>query len=363
MGLSCGIVGLPNVGKSTIFSALTSAQAERGNYPFCTIEPNVAIVDVPDANLYTIQRHIQTQKVVPAQVKIVDIAGLIAGASQGEGMGNQFLANIRECDAIMQVVRCFGGSTVVREEPVNPAKDMELIELELCLADLETVGKALDRVARKARTGDKQAVLELDTFTRAKTMLENGTWLRNQEWKATEVEALKPLCLLTMKAILYVANVADDDLDAKSPLANQVAERAKKSGASWIPICGDLECELRSMGAEDRASFMKELGIAETGLDRLVQSVYRLLSLQTYYTAGEKEIRAWTIHQGTTAPAAAGVIHTDFEKQFIRAQIYSLEDLVAYGSEASVRAAGKIRTEGRDYVMRDHDICHFLIGK
>ncbi len=363
MALSCGIVGLPNVGKSTIFSALTSADAARGNFPFCTIDPNVAVVDVPDHALEELRTFQASERLVPATCRIVDIAGLIAGASKGEGMGNQFLANIRECDAIMQVVRCFESSVVVREEPVNPAGDMELIETELMLADLQTLEKAGDRAARAAKSGDKDAILLDAAIRHATEALNDGRMLRTVDWKPPELEALRPLCLLTAKPILYVANVAEDDLDGQSAHTRAVAARALASGAGWLPICGDMECELRTLGAEERANFMAALGMKEPGLDRLVREVYRVLGLQTYYTCGPKEIRAWTIRCGATAPQAAGVIHTDFEKGFIRAQIYSLADMREFASEAAVKAAGRMRTEGRDYVMQEGDICHFLTNR
>ena len=363
MSISCGIVGLPNVGKSTIFNALTAAQAEQGNYPFCTIDPNVAVVEVPDPNLEILRAHVVTEKVIPAVVRVVDIAGLIEGASKGEGMGNQFLANIRECEAIMHVVRCFGGTRVVREEAVNPTRDMELIELELALADLETVTKALDRAVKQSRTGDKDALARKAALSRAREALEQGRMLSALAWRDEELAALRPLCLMTLKKMLYVANVADDDLEGTSTLAGQVAARAEATGAGWVPICGDLESELRSMSGADRQVFMQELGLERLGLEKLIRAVYAVLGLQTYYTAGPKEIRAWTIKAGDTAPRAAGVIHTDFQKGFIRAQIYSVQDMVECGTEAAVKAAGRLRTEGRDYVVREADVCHFLIGK
>lgn len=363
MSVSCGIVGLPNVGKSTLFSALTSAQAEVGNFPFCTIDPNIAQVEVPDERLYLLHERVKTQKVIPAVVRVVDIAGLIQGASEGEGMGNKFLGNIKECDAIMQVVRCFEGERVIREEAVDPISDIEIIELELALADLDTVKRNIERIAKKARTGDKDLLFQLATFEKAAALLDEGKHLRRESWNDLERAALKPLFLMTMKSMLYVANVSDEDLDGSSELAQRVAKRAEEAGCEWLPICADMELELRNMDEEDRSLFMEELGITELGLERLIQTTYKLLGLQTYFTAGEKEIRAWTIHTGDKAPVAAGVIHTDFEKQFIRAEVYSVDDLVEFSTEAAVKAAGKLRTEGRDYVMRESDVCHFLIGK
>lgn len=363
MSVSCGIVGLPNVGKSTIFSALSSAKAEVGNFPFCTIEPNVAVVEVPDARLEVIHGYVNTQKVIPAVVKVVDIAGLVAGASEGEGMGNKFLGNIKECDAIMQVVRCFGGEKVLREGPIDPIGDIEIIELELELADMETLRRNVDRVGKKARAGDKDSQFEKETFDAAIEILDGGKPLRVKEWNERQRAVLKPLFLMTMKPVLYVANVADDDLEGESEYCKLVSDYAASHGSDWLPICGDLELELRSMEGEDREVFMEDLGVKELGLERLIQTVYHLLGLQTYFTAGEKEVRAWTIHRGDTAPTAAGVIHTDFEKAFIRAEVYSVDDLEQHESETAIRAAGRLRTEGRDYAMQDGDIAHFLVGK
>ncbi|MCZ6597301.1 MAG: redox-regulated ATPase YchF [Planctomycetota bacterium] len=363
MGLSCGIVGLPNVGKTTIFNAMTGAGAERASYAFSTVEPNLAEVDVPDDRLDVIRRFIETKKIVHARMRVVDIAGLAEGASRGEGMGNKFLGHVKETDALMQVVQCFESSTVSREQPVDPAADMDVLELELALADFETVSRNAKRVAKKARTGDKEAEFELDVFQRAKVLLEDGIQLRATEWKPAESEALRPLFLLTLKPVLYVANVSDDDASGASELAQTVARRAAEHGAEWIPMSGDIECELAGMEGEERAMFMEEFGLAELALPRLLRSTYDVLGLQTYFTAGPIEIKAWTIRRGDTAPKAAGVIHTDFEKGFIRAEVYAVDDLVEHESEVAIRAAGKLRVEGRNYVMKEGDVTHFLFSK
>ncbi len=364
MSLACGIVGLPNVGKSTIFNAITAAGAESANYPFCTIEPNVGVVDVPDDRLEVIHQYVVTDRIVPASIKIVDIAGLVAGASKGEGLGNKFLGNVKECDAILHVVRCFAKSDVIHVSgSVDPKRDIEIIELELQLVDLDTVSKALTRAAKLARTGDKDAGAQKAAFERAKELLERGVSLRTQTWNKIETEALLPLFLITMKPVLYVANVGDDDMDGKSAMSEVVRAHAKATGAEMVPLCGDLEGELMAMPKEDRAAFLGDLGMTEPGLNRLIRKVYDLLGLQSFFTAGPIEIRAWTIHKGDPAPVAAGVIHTDFEKHFIRAEVYSIEDLVQYKSEAAVKAAGKLRVEGREYPMREGDLVHFLIGK
>lgn len=364
MSLSAGIVGLPNVGKSTIFNAITAAGAESANYPFCTIEPNVGIVDVPDERLATINRFIETQKVLPASVKIVDIAGLVAGASQGEGLGNKFLGNIKETDAILHVVRCFEDSDIVHVHgTVDPKADIEVIELELALADIETLNKAHDRVSKKARSGDKEAIAERDSIEKARTYLEDGTPLRAADLSERDHEHLRPLFLITIKPVLYVANVAEDDLNGDSPFVGAVREHAVASGSEVIVLCGSIEGEIAGMEPAEQQEFLGEYGLTEPGLDRLAKKTYALLGLQTFFTAGEKEIRAWTIQQGWTAPKSAGVIHTDFEKLFIRAEVYSVEDLVEHETEAAIKAAGKLRVEGRDYEMAEGDVCHFLIGK
>ncbi|MAB81255.1 MAG: redox-regulated ATPase YchF [Planctomycetes bacterium] len=360
MSVACGIVGLPNIGKTTLFNAATGSGAERANYAFSTVEPNVAEVDVPDGRLEVIHGFIETDKVVPARVRIVDIAGLAEGASRGEGIGNKFLGHIKETDALMHVVQCFEKGEVAREKPVDPRGDIEVLELELAMADLETVARNADRVAKKARTGDKEAIFQGEVFARAKALLEEGKQLRSEAWKLDELEALRPLFLLTTKPVLYVANVGDDGSQAN---AKVVAEHAASVVSASIAVCGDIECELNSMDDEDRAMFMEELGIAELALPRLLQATYEVLGLQTFFTAGEKEIKAWTISSGDTGPVAAGKIHSDFEKGYVRAEVYGVDDLVDHENEVAIRAAGKLRIEGRDYVLKEGDVCHFLVNR
>ena len=363
MSLSCGIVGLPNIGKTSVFSAATGVKADRASYAFSTVEPNLAEVDVPDERLEVIHRYVETKKVVPAKVKLVDIAGLAEGASRGEGMGNKFLGHIKETDALLHVVQCFERAELARTKPVDPRGDIEVLELELAMADLETVSRNVDRVAKKARTGDKDAIFQGDVFARAKGLLEDGVQLRTSEWKDEEREVLRPLFLLTLKPVLYLANVGDDDFAGSGELAQAVAKHAESTGSRWLPMCADMECELAAMDDEDRGLFMDELGIEELALPRLLAATYELLGLQTYFTAGEKEIKAWTILAGDTAPIAAGKIHSDFQKGFVRAEVYSVDDLVEHGSEAAIRAAGKLRVEGKEYVLLEGDVCHFLVNR
>jgi len=360
MSLKCGIVGLPNVGKSTLFNALTKAQIAAENYPFCTIEPNVGIVEVPDPRLARIATIAKPQKVIPAVVEFVDIAGLVAGASKGEGLGNKFLANIRETDAIAHVVRCFEDSNVVHvESRVDPIADIGTINTELALADLESVTRQLQKSAKVARAGgDKEAQRLVAVLEKAEKALDEGHPARSVDWSKEELTVLKPLFLLTMKPTMYVANVAEHGF-ADNPLLARVEAHAKAEGAPVVAICAALEAQIADMSEEDKKVFLADAGLEEPGLNRLARAAYALLGLQTYFTAGPKEVRAWTVPLGATAPQAAGVIHTDFERGFIRAEVAAYEDFVTLGGEQGAKEAGKLRVEGKDYLVRDGDVMHF----
>jgi GTP-binding protein YchF len=360
MSLKCGIVGLPNVGKSTLFNALTKAAIAAENYPFCTIEPNVGIVEVPDPRLARIAGIARPQKVIPAVVEFVDIAGLVAGASKGEGLGNKFLANIRETDAIAHVVRCFEDANVVHVAgKVDPVSDIETIHTELALADLDTVARQLAKNVKVAKTGgDKEAQRLVAVLEKAQAALDAGRPARSVDWSKEELVVLKPLFLLTMKPTLYVANVAEHGFD-QNPLLERVEAHAKKEGAPVVAICAALEAQLADMSEEDKKVFLADAGLEEPGLNRLARAAYAILGLQTYFTAGPKEVRAWTVPTGATAPQAAGVIHTDFERGFIRAEVATYDDFVAHGGELGAKEAGKLRVEGKDYLVRDGDVMHF----
>ena len=359
MSLKCGIVGLPNVGKSTLFNALTKAGIEAANYPFCTIEPNVGIVEVPDPRLARLSEIVKPQRVVPAVVEFVDIAGLVAGASKGEGLGNKFLANIRETDAIAHVVRCFVNDDVIHVyNRVNPRSDIETISTELALADLATVEKALQRAEKAAKSGGREALDRKAALDRVQAHLDTGAPVRTLALTDAEREALRDLFLLTSKPVLYIANVAEDGFNDNS-LLDQVREIAAQEGAQVAPVCAAIEAELALLDDADRAEFLADYGLTEPGLDRVIHAAYRLLGLQTYFTAGPKEVRAWTVRAGSTAPQAAGVIHSDFERGFIRAEVIAYADYIAYGGEAGAREAGKWRLEGKDYVVQEGDVMHF----